>query len=84
MNSKGDYRYEGYGNCPAHRRPRSRRHPQGDQKDPAYPRGRPVTDNIEKMAKILLRHVGLAQQNGLEIVHIDEGIIISGVNPQRV
>ncbi|MEE1171937.1 MAG: hypothetical protein U0K87_06235, partial [Ruminococcus sp.] len=37
----------------------------------------PVTDNIEKLAKILLRHVGLAQQNGLEIVHIDEGSFFS-------
>ena len=34
------------------------------------------------MAKILLRYVGLAQQNGLEIVHIDEEIFVSGVYPQ--
>ena len=35
------------------------------------------------MAKILLRYVGLAQQNGLEVVHIDEEKLDSGVNPQR-
>ena len=49
-----------------------------------YPKLRPVTDNIEKLAKILLRYVGLAQQNGLEIVHIDEEIFVSGVYPQGV
>ena len=32
-----------------------------------------LSDNIEKLAEVLLRYVGSAQPNGLEIVHIDEG-----------
>ena len=72
-NSLRRFGYESYRNSAAYRRPRQGGYPQRNQTNAAYPRGRPVTDNIEKLAKILLRHVGLAQQNGLEIVHIDEG-----------
>ena len=38
-----------------------------------YPLFRPVTDNIEKMAKIQLCYVGFSQKNGMEIVHIYGG-----------
>lgn len=82
-NSLRRFGYESYRNSAAYRRPRQSGNPQGNQTHTAHPRGRPVTDNIEKMAKILLRYVGLAQQNGLEVVHIDEEKLDSGVNPQR-
>ena len=84
MNSLRRFGYEGNRNCEAYRRPRQGGYSEGNPKNAAYPWGWPVTDNIEKLAKILLRHVGLVQQNGLEIVHIDEEIFVSGVYPQGV
>lgn len=67
--------YESNRNCAPHRRPRPRRYSQGNPKNHAYPRGRPVTDNIGTVGKILLRYVGSVKKmgTGLYIVTEDEG-----------
>ena len=77
-------RYESYRNSQKNRRPRQSRHPERDQKNPAHPRGRPVADNIEELAKILLRYVGFSQKDGLGLVHIDGEKLIHRVYPQGV
>ena len=53
-NSIGGANYESYRHRPPDRRPRPGRHPQGDPPHPPHPRGRPVTDNIGTVGKILL------------------------------
>ena len=67
--------YESNRNCAPHRRPRPRRYSQGNPKNHAYPRGRPVTDDIVTVGKILLRHAGSVKKmgSGLYIVTEDEG-----------
>ena len=67
--------YESNRNCAPHRRPRPRRYSQGNPKNHAYPRGRPVTDNIGTVGKILLRYVGSVKKmgTGLYIVTEDKG-----------
>ena len=54
-------------------RPRPRGHPQGDPPHHAYPRGRPVVDDIGTVGKILLRHAGSVKkmEAGLYIVTED-------------
>lgn len=71
--------YESNRNCAPHRRPRSRRYSQGNPKNHAYPRGRPVTDDIVTVGEILLRHAGSVKKmgTGLYIVTEDEGATTS-------
>ena len=62
-------------NCQTDRRPWPRCHSQGDPPHHENPRGRPVTDNIGTMGKILLCHAGSVKKmrTGLYIVTEDEG-----------
>ena len=50
-------KHESNRNCQTHRRPRSRRHPQGDPQNHAHPRGRPDADNIDTDREFLLRDI---------------------------
>ena len=71
--------YESYRNRSQDRRPRARCHPQGNQKNPAYPRGRPVTDNIDTVAEFLRKYRQVCWKAGIGLVHIDgEKLIHSG------
>ena len=47
------------------------RHSEGDQKNPPYPRGRPVADNIGTVGEILLFYVGFGEEAGVVVVHRD-------------
>jgi len=47
------------------------RHSEGDQKNPPYPRGRPVADIIDTVGEILLFYVGFGQTAGVVVVHSD-------------
>lgn len=62
-------------NCQTDRRPWPRCHSQGDPPHHENPRGRPVTDNIGTVGKILLRHAGSVKKmwTGLYIVTENEG-----------
>ena len=62
-------------NCQTDRRPWPRCHSQGDPPHHENPRGRPVTDNIGTVGKILLCHAGSVKKMGagLYIVTEDEG-----------
>ena len=62
-------------NCQTDRRPWPRCHSQGDPPHHENPRGRPVTDNIGTVGKILLRHAGSVKKmgSGLYIVTEDAG-----------
>ena len=62
-------------NCQTDRRPWPRCHSQGDPPHHENPRGRPVTDNIGTVGKILLCHAGSVKKmgGGLYIVTEDEG-----------
>ena len=62
-------------NCQTDRRPWPRCHSQGDPPHHENPRGRPVTDNIGTVGKILLRHAGSVKKmwTGLYIVTEGEG-----------
>ena len=53
-------------------RPRAHRDPQGDPPHHAHPRGRPVADDIDTVAGILLCDAGFDQKNGAAVVHIDK------------
>ena len=64
--------YEGNRNRAPDRRPRPRGHPQGDPPHHAYPRGRPVTDNIGTVGTILLCYGRFDQTARVEVVHSDE------------
>ena len=48
------------------------RHSEGDQKNPPYPRGRPVADIIDTVGEILLFYVGFGQKAGVVVVHSDD------------
>lgn len=62
-------------NCQTDRRPWPRCHSQGDPPHHENPRGRPVTDNIGTVGKILLCHAGSVKkmEAGLYIVTEDVG-----------
>ena len=64
--------YEGNRNRAPDRRPRPRGHPQGDPPHHAYPRGRPVVDDIGTVGEILLRDGRFGQEARVEVVHSDE------------
>ena len=61
--------YESNWNRAPHRRPGPCGHPQGDPPDYAYPRGRPVADNIGTVAAFQLRHAGSGKTARLELIH---------------
>ena len=65
-------------NCQTDRRPWPRCHSQGDPPHHENPRGRPVTDNIGTVGKILLRHAGSVKKmgTGLYIVTEVEGATV--------
>lgn len=65
--------YEGNRNRAPDRRPRPRGHSQGDPPHHAYPRGRPVADDIGTVGEIQLRHAGSVKKmgDGLYIVTED-------------
>ena len=75
---QGVFIYESNRNRTPNRRPRAGGDPQGDPPHHAYPRGRPVTDNIGTVGEILLRHAGSVKKMGagLYIVTEDEGAIV--------
>ena len=56
--------YESNWNRAPHRRPGPCGHPQGDPSDYAYPRGRPVTDDIDAMGTVLLCYAGYGKTLG--------------------
>lgn len=62
-------------NCQTDRRPWPRCHSQGDPPHHENPRGRPVTDNIGTVGKILLCYAGSVKKmgDGLYIVTENEG-----------
>ena len=64
--------YEGNRIRAPDRRPRPRGNPQGDPPHHAYPRGRPVADDVDTVGTILLRHVRFVQTTGVGVVHSDE------------
>lgn len=76
--------YEGNRNRAPDRRPRPRGHPQGDPPHHAYPRGRPVTDNIGTVGEILLCDGRFGQTARVEVVHSDEGTSLDRGNPGGV
>ena len=47
--------------------------PQGDPPHHENPRGRPVTDNIGTVGKILLRHAGSVKKMGTGLYIVTEG-----------
>ena len=53
-------KYESYRNCKEDRRPRQGRYTQGDQKNYADSRGRPVADNVDIERKVLFWYVGFS------------------------
>ena len=59
-------------NCQTDRRPWPRCHSQGDPPHHENPRGRPVTDNIGTVGKILLCNGRFSQTEWVEVVHNDE------------
>ena len=61
---QGVFIYESNRNRAPHRRPWPRGDPQRDPPHHAYPRGRPVTDNIGSVGKILLCHAGFVKKMG--------------------
>ena len=65
-------------NCQTDRRPWPRCHSQGDPPHHENPRGRPVTDNIGTVGKILLCHAGSVKKmgTGLYIVTEVEGATV--------
>ena len=73
---------ESDGNCAAGGRSGAHRDPEGDPTHHAYPGRRPITDNIDKPAEILLRHVGFSQTAGVEVVHSDEKGCTDRANPE--
>ena len=89
--NKGVFRYESYGNRKADRRFRQGGYSKGNPPHPAYPRGRPVTDNIDTVAEnrhFLIQH---RQKVKAYIVQVDEGAFdiiektpTDGIYPQRV
>ena len=46
--------------------------PKEIRRTPAYPRGRPVTDNIGTVGKILLRHAGSVKKMGTGLYIVTE------------
>ena len=60
-------------NCQTDRRPWPRCHSQGDPPHHEKPRGRPVTDNIGTVGKILLRHAGSVKKMGTGLYIVTEG-----------
>ena len=64
--------YESNRHRAPHRRPGPRGHPQGDPPHHAYPRGRPVVDDIGTVGEILLRDGRFGQEARVEVVHSDE------------
>ena len=64
--------YESYRHRPADRRSGPRGHPQGDTKDHAYPRGRPVADSIDTVGEVLFCDGRFSQTERVELVHNDE------------
>ena len=64
--------YESNRHCPAHRRPRPRRDPQGNPPHPANPRGRPAADSIDTVGKVLLCNGRSGETERVELVHNDE------------
>ena len=67
--------YESNRNRAADRRPWPGSHSQGDPPHHAYPRGRPVADDIDTVGTILLRNAGSVKKMdaGLYIVTENEG-----------
>ena len=59
--------YESYRYCQTHRRPWPRRHPQRDPPHSAYPRGRPVADDVDMVGAILLRNAGFVKTAWLRL-----------------
>ena len=51
-----------------HRRPGARRYSQGDPPHHAYPRGRPVIDDIGTMGAVLRRDGGVGEENGARYI----------------
>lgn len=77
--------YESNRNRAPDRRPRPRGHPQGDPPHHAYPRGRPVTDDIDAVGEILLCYAGFVKKMGagLYIVTEDEGKSV-GIRKEKI
>lgn len=59
-------------NCQTDRRPWPRCHSQGDPPHHENPRGRPVTDDIVTVGKILLRHAGSVKKVGTGLYIVTE------------
>ena len=59
-------------NCQTDRRPWPRCHSQGDPPHHENPRGRPVTDNIGTVGKILLRNAGSVKKVGTGLYIVTE------------
>ena len=57
-------------NSTPNRRPRQGSHTKGDTPHNAYPRRRPVTDDIDTVGEILLRHAGAGETAGLGVGYI--------------
>ena len=70
-----EQKHESNRNRAPHRRSGPGGHSQGDPAYHAHPGGRPVTDNIGTVGKILLCHAGSVKkvEDGLYIVTEDEG-----------
>lgn len=61
-------------------RPRQGRYPKGDPPHDAYPRGRPVVDDIGTVGDVLLCDGRFGQTAGMGVVHSDEMVGLSRGN----
>ena len=57
-------KYESYRNCKEDRRPRQGRYTQGNQKNYADPRGRPLIDNIDSVGEGVRGGDGACRESG--------------------